>query len=72
MDESVANSLSGYEKGQRRLIVPGHHSPSFALITQTQEAISKGKWRLREVEYESAPAGRPTDTTAPYRWYLTS
>ncbi|WP_221029260.1 hypothetical protein [Actomonas aquatica] len=66
----VEDSPTGYTKGQRRLIVPGHHNPSFWWITEAQQAAAEGVWRLRSVDYDAAPDGRTIQRTSPYRWWL--
>ncbi len=65
-----ATSLTGYAGGQRRLIVPGHHNPSFWWITEAQIAAAEGRWRLRHVDYDASPEGRKMLRTSPYRWWL--
>ncbi|EDY81184.1 hypothetical protein VDG1235_801 [Verrucomicrobiia bacterium DG1235] len=67
-----ANSPTGYEMGQRRLITPGHHSPSLAWIMEAQQSVEQGVWRLRHIDYDAAPDGRDISRTAPYRWWLIS
>lgn len=63
-------SPTGYEKGKRRLIVPGHDNASYQWIAQTQQMVAEGEWRIRRVDYENAPAGRPVHSASPYRWWL--
>ncbi|MDQ8198165.1 hypothetical protein QEH56_08410 [Pelagicoccus enzymogenes] len=67
-----ATSPTGLEGGQRSLIVTGHHNPSFAWITEAQQAAEKGLWKIRYIDYDSAPDGRTTSRTSPYRWWLIS
>ncbi len=66
-----ATTATGIAEGQRSLIVPGLHTPSFYWIIETQEAASEGRWRLRHIDYDSPPKGRDIHRTAPYRWWLT-
>lgn len=70
--EPDAQSPTGYAGGLRRIIVAGHHNPSYAWIAQTQQTIAEGKFRLRHIDYDNAPEGRETHATSPYRWYLTA
>lgn len=64
-------SATGFAHGQRSLIVPGLHTPSFWWIMEAQQAASEHRWRLRHVDYDAPPKGRDTFRTAPYRWWLT-
>ncbi len=70
--ERDASSPTGYELGQRRLITPGHHSPSLAWIMEAQQSAEQGAWRIRHIDYDAAPEGRDINRTAPYRWWLIS
>ncbi|MDQ8205391.1 hypothetical protein [Pelagicoccus sp. SDUM812003] len=70
--ERDASSPTGYALGQRRLITPGHHSPSFAWIMEAQKSVEQGAWRIRHIDYDAAPDGRDIKRTAPYRWWLIS
>lgn len=65
-----AASPTGYEHGQRALIVPGHHNPSFWWIMEAQRAADSGSLRLRSVDFDAWPDGRETRRTSPYRWWL--
>jgi len=67
-----SKSPAGREDGQRRLIVAGHHNASFNWIREAQMSVSEGKWRLREIDYDSFPEGREISRTALYRWWLVS
>ncbi len=66
-----ASSPTGHAKGQRVLIVPGQHAPSFRWIMEAQIAADLGKLRLRHIDYDARPDGREIRRTAPYRWWLT-
>lgn len=68
--ERDANSPTGFERGQRKLIVPGHHNASFWWIMEAQESVETGSLRLRHVDYDAPPDGREIRRTAPYRWWL--
>jgi hypothetical protein len=63
-------SPTGFEKGQRMLIVPGHHNPSFSWITEAQQSAQQGQLRLRHISYDSQSDGRKIRRTALYRWWL--
>lgn len=65
-----ATSPTGFEQGQRSLIVPGHHNPSFRWIAEAQLSAEKGSLRLRHIDYDAAPDGRDIRRTSPYRWWL--
>lgn len=65
-----AASATGFAHGQRRLIVPGHHNPSFWWIMEAQQAAAEGRLRIRHIDYDSAPDNREVRRTAPYRWWL--
>ena len=55
---------------QPRLIVPGHDNESYEWLAQTRQMLERGPWRVRRVDYENAPFGRPEHATSPYRWLL--
>lgn len=65
------DTVTGWARNQRWLIVPGHHNPSFAWIREAQEAAAEGRWTLRHIDYDASPAGRELHRTSPYRWWLT-
>lgn len=65
-----AFSQTGYERGQRKLIVPGHHDPSYMWIREAQLSAEQGSLRLRHIGYDAPPDGRAISRTAPYRWWL--
>lgn len=65
-----ATGPTGYAQGQRRLVVPGHHDPSFWWIMEAQQSVAEGRLRLRHIAYDAAPEGRELRRTAPYRWWL--
>ena len=67
-----AGSPTGYAGGARRLIVSEHNNDSYHWIAQTQQARARGEIRVRHVDYDNAPFGRPVDTPSPYRWWLGS
>lgn len=63
-------SPTGYAGGVRMLIAPGHNNESYQWILQTQQMVAQGEWRLRRVDYDNAPTGRPVHSPSPYRWWL--
>ena len=65
-----ANSATGFAQGERTLIVPGEHTPSYWWIMEAQQTAHDGRWRLRHIDYDAPPKGRETLRTAPYRWWL--
>jgi tetratricopeptide (TPR) repeat protein len=65
-----ATSPTGYADGRRWLIVPEQHTPSYELIAEAQQLLATGTWRIRHVEYENAPQGRPVYSASLYRWWL--
>ncbi len=65
-----AASPTGFAHGERTLIVPGHHNPSFWWIMEAQQSAQEGRLRLRHIDYDARPAGRDLRRTAPYRWWL--
>lgn len=67
-----AKSPTGYANGQRRLIVPDYNKESYQWIMQTQQMAATGEWRVRRVDYDNAPLGRPVQSPSPYRWWLAS
>ena len=67
-----STTATGYEHGQRALIVPGHHNPSFWWIMEAQQSAAEGKLRLRRITYDAPVEGRDIKRTSPYRWWLIS
>jgi hypothetical protein len=65
-----ARSPTGYADRTRKLIVPGHHNPSYHWIVQTQAMLTDPAWQRHHVAYENHPAGRPSTDTSLYRWWL--
>lgn len=64
------SSPTGYTGGKRWLIVPEHNNRSYEWLAETQQMLARGDWRLRHVDYENAPQGRPTRTASLYRWWI--
>jgi hypothetical protein len=65
-----AGSPTGYPDAQRELVVPEANENSFDWMAQTQQMFSRGEARVRRVDYENAPDGRPVSSASPYRWWL--
>lgn len=63
-------SPTGYADGVRMLIAPGHNNESYQWILQTQQMLTQNEWRVRQVNYDNAPTGRPVYSPSPYRWWL--
>ena len=59
-EEAVVDAASptGYAGGKRWLIVPEHNNRSYQWISETQQMLTHGQWRVRHLEYENAPFGR--------------
>lgn len=71
-NDAVADPASptGYAGGKRWLIVPEHNNRSYQWITETQQMLAQGEWRVRHVDYDNAPFGREVHAASPYRWWL--
>ncbi len=65
-----SDSPTGYEDGKRRLIIPVRSFESFQWIMQVDAMFAQDTWRLREVDYDNAPAGRQVRSASAYRWWL--
>ena len=64
-------SPTGYSDAKRWLIVPEHDNPTYQWISETQLMLRRGGWRVRSVDYENAPYGRPVYSATPYRaWFV--
>ena len=57
-----AASPTGYERGVRILVPPERDARSLQWIVQAQDMVRRGEWRLRHVDYDNAPTGRPVWT----------
>lgn len=60
----------GETAAARRLIVPEHLGVSYEWIVEAQHLVEGGAWRVRRIEHENAPFGRPVWSGSPYRWWL--
>ena len=65
-----AGSTTGYALERRSLIPPVTSPDALHWVMQTQEMAARGDWRVRHVDYDNAPSGRPVHWGAPYRWWL--
>jgi len=63
-------SRTGYAGGVRLVVHPERDVNSLEWIVQAQEMVWRGDWRLTQVDYDNAPAGRPVWRMSPYRWWL--
>ncbi len=52
------------------LILPGHPNPGYESLDETLLMLRTGTARLRQVDYENSPYGRPEASGSPYRWWL--
>ena len=51
-------SPTGYERGLRSMVLPEAGEDTVHWVMQTQMMIARGEWRIREADYDNAPAGR--------------
>jgi len=65
-----ADSVSGYHGDRRQLIIPERNNDTYHWIVQTQQMLATGEARIRHVDYDNAPFGRPVHFASPYRWWL--
>jgi hypothetical protein len=63
-------SPTGYAGGVRQFIPGDRDIGSLEPIAQTQQMFARGEWRVRHVDYDNAPGGRPVWSSSPYRWWL--
>lgn len=63
-------SRTGYARSVRNQVIPELQYASHQWLVQAETAAAEGRWRLRQVDYDNAPAGRETRMAAPYRWWL--
>ncbi|HUG10180.1 MAG TPA: hypothetical protein VMM36_04160 [Opitutaceae bacterium] len=68
--EMDSKSATGYAGGVRQFIPGDRDVGSLEPIAQTQQMLARGEWRVRHVDYDSAPGGRPVWSASPYRWWL--
>ncbi len=65
-----AASPTGYAGGLRKVVLPELNHESLQAIAQTQQMLARGEWRIRHLDSDNAPVGRPTYTPSPFRWWL--
>ncbi|ATC64062.1 hypothetical protein CMV30_08915 [Nibricoccus aquaticus] len=65
-----AASPTGYENGQRHLILPRYGIDGYHWLMQTQQMFATGDARIRHVDYDNAPDGREVHWASPFRWWL--
>ena len=63
-------SPTGYERGLRSMVLPEASEDTAHWVMQTQTMIGRGEWRIREVDYDNAPAGREVHWASPFHWWL--
>ncbi|MGC4071340.1 MAG: hypothetical protein QM760_02235 [Nibricoccus sp.] len=63
-------SSTGYENGQRQLILPKYAIDGYHWLMQTQQMFANGDLRIRHVDYDNAPNGREVHWASPFRWWL--
>ncbi len=56
--------------GAPRLVVPARSNASYQWLDETRQMFLRREWRLRQVDYENAPFGRPVYSSSLYRWWL--
>ena len=70
-DES---SPTGYELGQRDLILPYVGMDGYHWVMQTQDMLAKGEARVRWVDYDNyqaqQPSGREVHWSSSFRWWV--
>ena len=65
-----AASPTGYTLGRRSMFYPIGGLDSLHWVMQTQAMVATDTWRLRDVDYDNAPAGREVHWASPYHWWL--
>lgn len=53
-----------------QLIVPQHDNAAYEWLALTRHMLAQGDARVRRIDYENAPFGRPVYKSSPYRWWL--
>lgn len=67
---SAPGSPTGYADGRRSLVLPPAAADTAHWIMQTQTMLARGEWRMRQVDYDNAPAGREVHWAAPLHGWL--
>lgn len=65
-----ASSPTGYALGRRSMFYPIGGLDTLHWVMQTQAMFATDTWRLRQVDYDNAPAGREVHWASPYHWWL--
>jgi hypothetical protein len=63
-------SPTGWAGNRRWLVAPEHNNDSYQWIMETQRMLATGEWRLRRVNFDTAPDDRGVLPASPYRWWL--
>lgn len=63
-------SATGLADGRRHVLYPARWVDGQHWIAQTQQMLADGETRVREVEHDNAPFGRPVHWASPFRWWL--
>ncbi len=63
-------TTADYAGGRHWLIVPEHHARSYQWMLETEQMLTRGEGRVREVAYDNAPLGRAVHAASPFRWWL--
>jgi hypothetical protein len=63
-------SASGFEAGQRRVVLPAVGTDGYHWIMQTERMLAGGGLRGRETAVDNAPYGREVHWSSPLRWWL--
>ena len=67
---SDRTSPSGFAYGQRTLILPDIGLDGYQWIMQTQRMLAGDGGRIRWVNYDNPPHGRPVHWSSSFRWWL--
>jgi hypothetical protein len=70
IDYVTAIGEAGRPADAPAMIVPGRINGSYEWMEETRAMRQRGEWRLRSVDYENAPYGRPVYSSALYRAWL--
>lgn len=54
------------------LVIPEHTNRSYQWLIETEQALTKNEWRIRNSTYDNVPAGREIHAASPYRCWLES
>ena len=65
-----AASPTGWHGGQRNLVLAQPLADGHQWIAAAQHLLATGEHRVRKVDYDNAPFGRPAFAASPYAWWL--